>query len=63
MIVIHFSDAVHNTTFNLQKYLQLYLVEFGMEGATELHVLDQVGPLSLIGRNDANLIGFCSSLQ
>lgn len=34
-----------------------------MEGATELHVLDQVGPLSLVGRDDANLIRFCSRLQ
>lgn len=34
-----------------------------MKGATELHVLDQVGPLSLVRCDDANLIGFCSSLQ
>lgn len=34
-----------------------------MEGATELHVLNQVGPLSLVGCNDANLVGFCSSFQ
>lgn len=34
-----------------------------MKGATKLHVLDQVGPLSLIGGNDANLIRLCSSLQ
>lgn len=39
------------------------LVEFGMEGAAELHVLNQVGPLTLVGRNDADLIGFGSSLQ
>lgn len=43
--------------------LSLYLVEFGVEGATELHVLDQVGPLSLIGRDDADLIGFRSGLE
>lgn len=43
--------------------MYLYLVEFCMKGATELHVLDQVGPLSLIRCDDANLIGFCSSLQ
>ena len=41
----------------------LYLIELGMKGATELHVLDQVGPLALIRSNDANLIRFCSSLQ
>lgn len=34
-----------------------------MKGATELHVLDQVGPLSLIGGDDANLIGLCSCFQ
>lgn len=43
--------------------MSLYLVEFGMERATKLHVLDQVGPLSLIGGNDANLIRLCSGLE
>lgn len=43
--------------------MSLYLVEFGMQGATELHVLDQVGPLSLVGGNDPNLIRLCSSLE
>lgn len=40
-----------------------YLVELGMKGATELHVLNKVGPLSLVGRNDADLIRLRSSLQ
>lgn len=34
-----------------------------MKGATELHVLDQVGSLSLIGRDDANLIRLCPRFQ
>lgn len=45
------------------KCFSVYLVEFGVEGATELHVLDQIGPLALIGSDDTNLIRFCSSLQ
>lgn len=45
------------------KHFSVYLVEFGVEGATELHVLDQIGPLTLIGSDDTNLIRFCSSLQ
>lgn len=34
-----------------------------MQGATELHILDQVGSLALIRSNDANLIRLCSSFQ
>lgn len=41
----------------------MYLVEFGVKGAAELHVLHQVGPLALVGCDDADLIGFGSSLQ
>lgn len=40
-----------------------YLVEFGVQRATELHVLDQVGALALIWGDDANLIWLCPSLQ
>ena len=47
----------------MSKYWKLYLVEFGVKGATELHVLNQVGSLSLVGRDDANLIRLCASLQ
>lgn len=41
----------------------MYLVEFCVKGAAELHVLHQVGPLALVGCYDADLIGFGSSLQ
>lgn len=41
----------------------MYLVQFGVKGAAELHVLHQVGPLALVGCDDADLIGFGSSLQ
>lgn len=34
-----------------------------MQGAAELHVLDQVGALALIWRDDANLVRFGSGLQ
>lgn len=34
-----------------------------MQGAAELHVLDQVGALALVWRDDANLVRFGSSLQ
>lgn len=43
--------------------MRVYLVKFGVKGATELHVLHQVGPLALVGSDDADLIGFGSSLQ
>lgn len=41
----------------------MHLVEFGVKGAAELHVLHQVGPLALVWCDDADLIGFGSSLQ
>lgn len=65
MVVINASVKVCNTTFEVKKKkkMSLYLIELGMEGATELHVLDQVRPLSLIGGDDADLVWFCSSLQ
>lgn len=34
-----------------------------MQGATELHVLHQVGALPLIGGDDANLVRFGPSLE
>lgn len=34
-----------------------------MQGAAELHVLDQVGALTLVRGDDADLIGFGSCLQ
>lgn len=34
-----------------------------MQGAAELHVLDQVGALTLVRGDDADLIGFGSRLQ
>ena len=40
-----------------------YLVELGVQGAAELHVLDQVGALALIGRDDADLVGLGAGLQ
>lgn len=40
-----------------------YLIEFGVQGATELHVLHQVGALTLIWGDDSNLVRFRSSLQ
>lgn len=40
-----------------------YLIEFGVQGAAELHVLHQIGALSLIRGDDANLVRFGSSLQ
>lgn len=40
-----------------------YLVKLGVQGATELHVLHQIRALPLIGRDDANLIWFCTSFQ
>ena len=40
-----------------------YLVELGVQGAAELHVLDEVGALALVGGDDANLIGLGTGLQ
>lgn len=40
-----------------------YLIKFGVQGATELHVLDQVGALTLVRGDDADLVGFGSGLQ
>lgn len=40
-----------------------YLIEFGVQGAAELHVLDQVGALTLVRGDDADLVGFGSGLQ
>lgn len=40
-----------------------YLIQFGVQGTAELHVLHQVGALTLIRGDDANLIGFCSGFQ
>lgn len=40
-----------------------YLIEFGVQGTTELHVLNQVGTLTLIRGDDANLVGFGSRFQ
>lgn len=40
-----------------------YLVEFGMQRAAELHVLDQVRALTFVWGDDANLIWLCSGLQ
>lgn len=33
-----------------------HLVELGVQGAAELHVLHKVGPLALVGCDDANLV-------
>lgn len=33
-----------------------YLVELGVQGAAELHILYQVGALPLIGCDDADLV-------
>lgn len=41
----------------------LYLVELGMKGTAELHVLHQVGALALVRSDDADLVRFGSSLQ
>ena len=41
----------------------MYLIEFGVQGATELHVLHQVGALALVGRDDADLVRLRSGLQ
>lgn len=41
----------------------LYLVEFGVEGAAELHVLDEVRALALVRGDDADLVRFGSGLQ
>lgn len=40
-----------------------YLIELGVQGAAELHVLDQVRALTLIRSDDADLVGFGSSFQ
>lgn len=40
-----------------------YLIEFCVQGATELHVLDKVGALTLVRGDDADLIRFGSCLQ
>lgn len=40
-----------------------YLVELGVQGATELHVLHQVGALALVGGDDANLVRLGPSLE
>lgn len=40
-----------------------YLIEFGVQGAAELHVLHQVGALTLVWCDDTDLIGFGSCLQ
>lgn len=40
-----------------------YLVELGVQGATELHVLHQVGALALVGGDDADLVGLGPSLE
>lgn len=40
-----------------------YLVQLGVQGAAELHVLHQVGPLALIRRDDANLVWLGACLQ
>lgn len=34
-----------------------------MQGAAKLHVLDQVGALTLVWGDDADLVGFGSGLQ
>lgn len=34
----------------------VHLVELGVQGAAELHVLHQVGALALIGCDDADLV-------
>ena len=36
--------------------MSTHLVEFGVEGATVLHVLHEVGSLTLVRSNDANLL-------
>lgn len=41
----------------------MYLVELGVQRTAELHVLNQIGTLTLIRRDDADLVGFGSSLQ
>lgn len=41
----------------------LYLVKLSVKGATELHVLHQVGPLALIWGDDADLVRLGPSLQ
>lgn len=40
-----------------------YLIEFGVQGSAELHVLDQVGALTLVWCDDADLVGFGSSFK
>lgn len=40
-----------------------YLIEFSVQGATKLHILDQVRALTLVWGNDANLAGLGSSLK
>lgn len=40
-----------------------YLIQFGVQGTAELHVLHQVGALTLIRGDDANLVGFGSRFQ
>lgn len=44
-------------------WLYLYLIELSMKGTAELHVLHQVGALTLVWSDYANLVRFGSSLQ
>jgi len=56
----------HGRSFNARRLRWgriSYLVEFGVQGAAELHVLDQVGALALVRRDDADLVRLGSGLQ
>lgn len=52
----------HEPRVMLSRWIH-YLIQFGVQGPAELHVLHQVGALALVRGNDANLVGFSSSLQ
>lgn len=46
-----------------RRWHRTHLVQLGVQRATELHVLHQVGPLALVGCYDADLVGLSPSLQ
>jgi hypothetical protein len=41
----------------------VYLIKFCVQCSLVLHVLDEVGTLALVGRDDTDLIGFDAGLD
>lgn len=63
MVLMNLDTVCIHAEYYTSVWLWLYLVELSMKGTAELHVLHQVGALTLVWRDYADLVRFGSGLQ